>query len=79
MEAARVQLDLVSPLQSGGSHHPSPTCLLQIVKSSAFAPEDLSAFSLGIHFCGSGTRLGHKQKKRSHFNMVHLSGSEGWA
>lgn len=64
MEAARVQLDLASPLQYGGSHHPSPTCLLQIVKSSAFAPEDLSPFSLGIHFCSSATRLGHKQKKK---------------
>ena len=50
-------------LQRGGSHHPSPTCLLQIVRSSAFAPEDLSAVSLGTHFCSSATRLGHKQKK----------------
>ena len=65
MEAARVQLDLASPLQYGGSHHPSPTCLLQIVKSSAFAPEDLSPFSLGIHFCSSATRLRHKQKKEA--------------
>ena len=50
-------------LQRSGSHHPSPTCLLQIVRSSAFAPEDLSAVSLGTHFCSSATRLGHKQKK----------------
>lgn len=42
------------------SHLPPP-----IVKSSAFAPGDLSAVSLGIHFCSSATRLGHKQKKEA--------------
>lgn len=41
------------------SHLPPP------IVSSAFAPGDLSAVSLRIHFCSSATRLGHKQKKEA--------------
>lgn len=53
MEAACVPLDQVSQLQYGGLHHPSLTCLLQIVRG-------LASVSLRIHSCSSASWLGHK-------------------